>query len=112
MVDWRPPHPSARVPAAPDRHPRATRIRARGPRNRPSLATCPQGEPELEARLGVLQPVAEQLAQLLDAVADGLRVYPELRGDGLDLAGAVEPRAQRLGQARAGAVGERLERGE
>ena len=71
-----------------------------------------QGERQLEARVGVLEPIAEEVAQLAHAVADGLRVHAERHRDRLDLAGPVEPRGQRLRQSRAGTVGQCGERSE
>ena len=41
----------------------------------PSRAVDAEGEGELEAALGVLEGIAEELAQAADAVADGLRVH-------------------------------------
>ena len=60
-----------------------------------------QGERQLEARLGVVEPLAEEVAQLAQAIADGLRMHVERGRDGLDLPGPVEPRRERLGQPRA-----------
>ena len=86
------------VPGALGRGDDVTAQHARCPRDekahrRVSLAR-PQRQPELEARLRVLEPLAEQLAQLLDAVADGLRVDAERGSHGLHLARAVEPCAR------------------
>ncbi len=67
---------------------------------------------ELEARLGVLEALAEQVAELAHAVADGLRVHADRGRDGLDLARAVEPRGERLLEPGARAGGELVERRE
>ena len=53
----------------------------------------PKGEGELKPCVWVLEPGAEQLAQLAKAVADGLGVHVELRCHGLHLARTVEPGA-------------------
>ena len=55
-----------------------------------------QREDELEARSGSSSAVAEQVAQLAHAVADGLRMHAERGGHRLDLPRPVQPRPQRL----------------
>src|ERR1700722_9965762 len=59
------------------------------PSSRNRVEIDAQGQVELEARVGIVYRVPEQLAQLADAIADGLRVDVELRGDrrGMTLAG-------------------------
>src|SRR3954468_7100275 len=69
-----------------------------------------KGQRELEAGVRILQPVAEELAQLLEPVADGLGVDLERGGDRLDLPRAVQIGPQRHHKALARAVGEALER--
>src|SRR4051794_25617898 len=69
--------------------------RSRASDKAPSLGLSAQRERELEARVRVVQAVAEQLAQLRDAVAHGLRVDVQPLRHGLHLAGVVEPGAQR-----------------
>ena len=61
---------------------------------RPAGSRSAQRERELEARLGVLEPLAEEVAELADAVADRLRMHVQRGGDGLHLARPVEPRAR------------------
>ncbi len=77
-----------------------------------SVAIPPEGRGTARSGVRVVQARAEQLAQLAEPVADGLRVHAELGRDGLHLARAVQPRAQRLGQPRARAVAERVQRRE
>ena len=70
----------------------------------------PQRQRELEARVGVLEALAEELAQLGDAVAHGLRMDVQLAGHARDLPGMVEPGAQRRAQAPARAGAQVVER--
>ena len=69
-----------------------------------------KGQRELEARVRILQALAEQLPQLLEPIADGLRVDLERVGDRLHLPGPVEPGAQRALEPFARSGGERVER--
>src|SRR3954447_21277785 len=96
------------MPAAPVTRRRIRRgsVAARGPGAQDLRLGRPQREPELEARLRVLEALAEELAQLLDAIAHGLGMDAELGRDGLHLPGPVEPRPEGLGEPRTRAVGE------
>src|ERR687893_719571 len=73
-------------------------------------APHPQCERQLKARLRVVEGRAERLAQLVEPVADRLRVDVERAGRLVDAALAVKPRAQALGQPLAGRRAQRQQR--
>src|SRR6476620_2064953 len=93
-------------------------VRRAGPRfcslgPRPQVETsCAGDKCELEARVGVVEVLAEALAQLTEPVAHGLRVDVDRARDVGDAAVVGEPRAERLqqplalGRRRAGERGE------
>lgn len=60
-----------------------------------SRGADPQRELQFEAALARVHPVAEQLPELGDAIADGLRVDVELLRDGRRVALMGQPGAQR-----------------
>src|SRR4051794_15033517 len=64
----------------------------------PSIAQtfgCAKGQRELETGLRILERLAEEVAQLLEPVAHGLRVDLQRGGDRLDLPGPVQIGAKR-----------------
>src|SRR5215218_5210166 len=75
--------------------------------------THAQRQLELEARVGILEAVTEQLAQPAEPVADGLRMHVEGAGHRLCPPALSEPRVERGGEAlprEAGLAGEWRER--
>ena len=81
-------------------------VRAGGPQDPALLAAGPgaraarrlsaQRERDLQSRLGVVKRRAERLAQLVEAVADRLRVHVQRRRGGAHVAVRGDPGAQRL----------------
>src|SRR3954463_2372817 len=62
----------------------------------PAQTSCAGDNQELEARLRVVEVLAEELAQLVEPVAHGLRVHMDGARDVGDAAVVLEPRAQGL----------------
>src|SRR5215210_8416122 len=82
-----------------------------GPR-RTAQTSCAGDNQELETGVGVVEVGAEQLAQLVEAIADGLRVHVDRARDVRDAAVVLQPRAEGLEQAparRGARAGERRE---
>src|SRR3954468_18693059 len=70
------------------------------PRPRPPAQTsCAGDNQQLQAGLGVVEVRAEELAQLVEAVAHGLRVHVDRARDVGHAPVVLEPGAQRLEQA-------------
>src|SRR3954449_10384719 len=78
----------------------------------PAQTSCAGDNQQLEARLGILEIVAEELAQLIEAVAHGLRVHVDGARNVRDAAVVLEPGAERLEEPRARGRARGRERGQ
>src|SRR4051794_38522502 len=78
----------------------------------PAQTSCAGDNQELEARLRVVEVLAEELAQLVEAVAHGLRMHVDGARDVRDAAVVLEPGAEGLEQPGAGGGAGAGERGQ